>query len=146
MESLKYRIIKSKRQYKEYCKTLEVLLESNNDSKDARDEVEMLTLLIEKWDAEQSAFKEIDPIELLHSLMRDRNMKAKDLVSILGVSKGLISDILHYKKGLSKENIRLLAHEFNMVQEGFNRPYNLKISWNTNVNRTTRVKIRAFPF
>jgi HTH-type transcriptional regulator/antitoxin HigA len=36
---------------------------------------------------------------LLHSFMEDHQLKSKDLVEILGVSKGYISEILHYKKG-----------------------------------------------
>ena len=52
-------------------------------------------------------------------------MKAKDLVNLLGVSKGYVSDILHYKKGLSKEVIRKLAERFKVSQEAFNRPYPL---------------------
>ncbi len=142
MKTLKYTIIKSRKQYNEYCKTLEELPGSNDNNKDGRDEVEMLTLLIEKWDAEHSRFKDADPIELLHSLMHDRDMKAKDLAGILGVSKGLVSDILHYKKGLSKEIIRVLAHEFKVSQEAFNRPYNLNISGNTKVRGTNGVKTR----
>ena len=55
--------------------------------------------------------------------MDERNLKTKDLVEILGVSKGLVSDILHYKKGLSKEIIRSLADYFKVSQEAFNRPY-----------------------
>ena len=126
MQSLKYKIIKSKGQYTEYCKELETLLESKAKSNEVKDEVEMLTFLIEKWDAENSYFMEADPIEVLESLMKDRNIKAKDLVKILGVSKGLVSDILNYKKGLSKEIIRLLSSEFKLSQEIFNRPYKLK--------------------
>ena len=52
-------------------------------------------------------------------------MKAKDLVEVLGVSKGLISDILNYKKGMSKEIIRSLSTYFKVSQEAFNRPYNI---------------------
>lgn len=55
-----------------------------------------------------------DPIELIRSLMKERNMKSKDLVDVLGVSKGHVSSILHYKKGLSKQNIRTLAEYFNI--------------------------------
>ncbi|MDP4265541.1 MAG: helix-turn-helix domain-containing protein [Bacteroidota bacterium] len=87
----------------------------------------LLTLLIEKWDAEHNSFREVDPVRLLHSLMEDHNMKAKDLVELLDVSKGYISDILHYKKGLSKEVIRKLAAHFKTSQEAFNRPYKLLI-------------------
>ena len=126
MQSLKYKIIKSKDQYIHYCKALESLLEIRTISNEVKDEIELLTFLIEKWDAENSYFKEADPIEVLDSLMKDRNMKAKDLVKILGVSKGLVSDILNYKKGLSKEIIRVLSHEFKLSQEVFNRPYKLK--------------------
>ncbi|TRZ74818.1 MAG: transcriptional regulator [Bacteroidetes bacterium] len=126
MKTLKYIIIKSKKHYNEYCKALEDLLGRNENSKDAKDEIDLLTLLIDKWDAEHSTFKEVDPIELLHSLMRDHQLKAKDMVKILGVSKGLVSDILNYKKGLSKDIIRILAGHFKVSQEAFNRPYKLK--------------------
>jgi HTH-type transcriptional regulator / antitoxin HigA len=126
MPELKYRIIKSVRQYNQYCKDLEALLERKVKSKEARDEMELLTFLIEKWDDEHFLMKDADPIELLHSLMKDRSLKAKDLVKILGVSKGLVSDILNYKKGLSKEIIRILSVEFKVSQEAFNRPYKLK--------------------
>jgi HTH-type transcriptional regulator/antitoxin HigA len=42
------------------------------------------------------------------------------------MSKGYVSDILHYKKGLSKEVIRKLAERFKLSQSAFNRPYKLK--------------------
>jgi len=122
---MKITIIKSVTQYKEYCGALEKLLEKDGNSKDVQDEIELLTLLIERWDAEHTTLNEVDPIELLHSLMHDKKMKAKDLVEILGVSKGLVSDILNYKKGLSKEIIRILSAHFKVSQEAFNRPYKL---------------------
>ena len=52
-------------------------------------------------------------------------MKPQDLTTILGISKGYVSDILNYKKGLSKEVIRKLAEYFKVKQEAFNRPYKL---------------------
>ena len=125
MASLKYRVIKTKSQYKQYCKELEVLLEKSN-KKVVQDEIDLLTVLIEKWDSEHNNFNEVDPIHLLNSLMEEHNMKAKDLVHLLTVSKGYVSDILHYKKGLSKEVIRKLSDYFKVSQEAFNRPYKLK--------------------
>jgi len=102
---------------------LEELVTADFKSKEMKDEVELLTLLIETWDEENNSFDDVDPITLLHSLMEEKNLKAKDLVEILGVSKGLVSDILNYKKGLSKEIIRSLADYFKVSQEAFNRPY-----------------------
>ena len=120
METLKYKIIKSESQYQEYCSKLE---ESLNNAD--QDEIELLTFLIEKWDEEHNSLEEVNPIELLRSLMNDHKLKSKDIAEIMGVSKGLVSDILNYKKGLSKEIIRKLSSHFSLAQESFNRPYKL---------------------
>ena len=136
MENLKYKVIKSKAQYNEYCNKLEALVFAGAKDKGIKDEIELLTLLIEKWDAEHNTFDDVDPIRLLHSLMSDHHLKPKDLVDILQVSKGYVSEILHYKKGLSKEAIRRLADHFKVSQEAFNRPYEL-------VSPNTRSKARV---
>ena len=127
METLKYKVIKNKRQYAAYCKSLEELATSNNKSKAVKDEVELLTLLIEKWDNEHNSFEDVDPITLLKNLMQEKKITSTELAAILNVSKGLISDILNYKKGLSKEVIRGLANYFKISHEAFNRRYDLKV-------------------
>ena len=137
MKTLKYTIIKSRDQYFNYCKALEEMLENENKGNDHRDEVELITLLIEKWDSEHSKFNDVDPVQLLHFLMKEHDLKAKDLVSILGVSKGLVSDILNYKKGISKDIIRILAGYFKVSQEAFNRPYKLKNHENSHLHDTS---------
>lgn len=123
MGSLKYTIIKNRKQYDKYCDTLEELICSDN--KEVKDEIELLTLLIEKWDLENNTLVDLDPIKLLKSLMEENNLKSKDLAEILGLSKGTVSKILNYHKGLSKETIRKLADYFKVSQETFNRPYKL---------------------
>jgi len=97
--------------------------------------------LIEKWDEEHNSFELADPIQLVHSLMAEHQLKNKDLVVILGVSKGLVSDILSYKKGLSKEIIRTLAKHFSLSQEAFNRPYKLKSQINTHLRNASVMSI-----
>jgi len=124
MKTLKYKVIKTEDQYQEYVSYLEQLLGIVSDES-IQEEIELLTLLIEKWDEEHNSFELTDPIQLLHSLMAEHQLKNKDLVAILGVSKGLVSDILNYKKGLSKEIIRSLAKYFSLSQEAFNRSYKL---------------------
>ena len=68
----------------------------------------------------------MDPIQIIKSLMKDHNLKSKDLIEILHLSKGTISKMLNYQKGLSKDTIRILANYFKLNQEAFNRPYKLK--------------------
>lgn len=125
MVALKYTVIKSKRHYKEYTRILEDLVFADFKRKEMRDEIELLTLLIERWDEEHNTFDDVDPVALLRALLKEHNLKAKDLVEMLGVSKGLVSDILNYKKGMSKEIIRKLSEHFKLSQEAFNRPYPL---------------------
>ena len=93
METLNYKIIKTEAQYNEYCSQLETLLAKTGSSVNPN-EVELLTFLIEKWDQEHNSFEDVNPVELIMLMMEEHKLKAKDLVEILGVSKGLVSDIL----------------------------------------------------
>ena len=126
MEVLKYKVISSNTQYKEYSKILENIILSDFKSKNLNDEIALLTLLIEKWDNDHNSFNELDPVQLLQSFMERHQLKAKDLVDMLGVSKSYVSEILNYRKGFSKVVIRKLALYFKVSQEAFNRPYVLK--------------------
>ena len=128
METLQYKIIKTGAQYNRYCDALEALVDSGKKTKAIQDEIELLTLLIEKYDAEHNTFNDADPIELLKSLMKEHKMKAVDVAKLLDVSEGLVSDMLNYKKGLSKDTIRILSERFKLNQEAFNRPYELRVS------------------
>lgn len=137
MATLKYKIIKSKAQYKEYSNKLEELVFSGSKDRNTKDEIDLLTLLIEKWDNSNNTFEDIDPVQLLRSLMDNHNMKAKDMVELLGISKGYVSDILNYKKGLSKDVIRKLADRFKISQEAFNRPYKLRVHENAHLRNAS---------
>ena len=120
---IKYRVIDSDTQYKSYCDVLEKLVFSANITPAVQDEINILTLLIETYDKQNSTFRNLDPVQLLKSLMTEHRMKAADLARKLQVSEGLISDILKYKKGMSKKTIRGIAELFKMQQEAFNKPY-----------------------
>jgi HTH-type transcriptional regulator / antitoxin HigA len=137
MATLKYKVITSKAQYKEYSNTLEKLIFSGAKDRNTKDEIALLSLLIEKWDAEHNTFDDLDPVQLLHSFMDEHNIKAKDLVDILDISKGYVSDILHYKKGLSKEVIRKLSEHFKVSQEAFNKPYKLTVPENSHLRNAS---------
>jgi HTH-type transcriptional regulator/antitoxin HigA len=138
METLKYKIIKNEKQYDAYCRALYDLdFLNSKKSKAVQEEIDLLTLLIEKWDAEHNIFDALDPVQLLRSFIDDYKLKAKDLVAILGISKGYVSDILNYKKGLSKEVIRKLAQHFKVSQEAFNRPYKLIVPENSHLRNAS---------
>ena len=123
MTKLKYSVIKTDEQYFKYCNIIKKLVFSNNPS--FEDEIELLTLLIEKWDEDHNTLDDLDPVELIKSLMEGHQLKAKDLTDILGLSKGTISKMLNYQKGFSKETIRKLSNRFKLRQDALNRPYPL---------------------
>ncbi|HEX3386449.1 MAG TPA: hypothetical protein VHS53_14720, partial [Mucilaginibacter sp.] len=84
---IKYTIIKNRNQYDEYCDQLETLLAQENNEA-VQDEVDLLTLLIEKYDEEHNTFSETDPITLLRSCMAEHHLKPQDMTRILGITKG----------------------------------------------------------
>lgn len=127
MPELKYTVIKSARQYDKYCKILHDL-DFNKKTKSVIDEIELLTLLIEKWDYDHYATPEADPVTLLKELMAEHNISQIELAGFLDTSKGYISEILNYKKYMSKHIIRNLAERFKIQQEAFNRPYSLVVT------------------
>jgi HTH-type transcriptional regulator / antitoxin HigA len=125
---LKYTVIKTKSQYKAYVKALEQLDEMEEPTDETEKEIELLMLLVEKWDEDHNTFYDVDPVSLIKGLMNERDVKAVNIVQDSGVSKTLLSDILNYKKAMSKNVIRLLADYFKLSQEILNRPYKLKRS------------------
>ena len=123
MEPIPFKVIKSLKQYKDYCNALEELVMARKKTRNHQDAIDLLTLLIEKWDEDHNSFAEVNPVEALEFLMKENGLKSVDLANELGVSKGLISDILNYRRGFSKELTRKLANRFKVAQELFNRPY-----------------------
>lgn len=87
------------------------------------DEIELLTLLIEKWDEDNNMFYDVDPITLLHSMMKEHGLKANDLADMLNVGDKLVREILNYKRDLPKGMVGVLSKHFKVSKEAFDRPY-----------------------
>lgn len=126
MVDLTYTIIKSDEQYDEYCSILKDLVSSSLDSQEAKDEYELLQLLISDWDDKHCNTAELNPVELVKSLKDDHGLNQTELAEIVGVGKSYISEILNYKKRMSKKMIRNIANHFKIRQEALNKPYALK--------------------
>ena len=135
MKSPEYKVIKSAEQYKDYCNLLEGLVMAKRKTRAQQDAIELLTLLIEKWDEAHNSFSKADPVELLAYLMRENKLRATALAAELEFSKSLLSDILHYRRGFSREIIRKLSARFKVSQELFNRPYKLALPGNDRLEK-----------
>lgn len=132
---MKYKVIKNIDQYNEYCNRYEKLIINGKDSD--RDEIELLELLMEDYDNKllKKHFKEYNPIELLKSLLHTNEMTQTQLAKSINVSRQLISDVMSYRRNISKDLVLKLANLFSMSPEAFAREYDLK---------TNRKKLEEF--
>jgi len=98
--------IKTKVDYRNGLKRLEVIFDAPIDSKEG-DEAEILSLLIENYENEHYPIEAPDPIEAIKIRMEELNMRQKDLVGIIG-GKSRVSEVLNRKKRLTVDMIREL--------------------------------------
>jgi HTH-type transcriptional regulator / antitoxin HigA len=83
-----------------------------------RELLDLLVVLIERFEAERYSLSAVSPVEVLRELMQARGMKPAGLATLIG-SKGVASEILSGKRGLSKTNIKRLAEYFRVSPELF---------------------------
>lgn len=126
MADLKYTVIKNDEQYNEYCDKLEDLVSSGLESQQVIEEYELLQLLISDWDEKHKLGPELDPVELVKSLMDDHGLNQTELAKIVDYSKNYVSEILNYKKRIPPKMVRRLADHFKIQQSALNKPYRLE--------------------
>jgi len=85
------------------------------------DELEVLALLIEKYEEKAWAIHEPDPIEAIKVRMEQMHLKQKDLVPYIG-NKSKVSEVLNRKVGLSLTMIYNLAKELHLPLEVLVQP------------------------
>ena len=125
MSRLKYTVIKSEEQYEKYCDVLEELVYSE-EADVKQEEIELLGLLIKDWDEKHKIGPELDPVELIKAFMDEHRLSQTELAEIADVRKRTISEVLNYKKRLSKKAIRNIANHFKIQQLALKKPYRLE--------------------
>lgn len=122
---MKYKKIPNLSVYTEYCNKYEALITEDYDKN--LDEIELLGILIDEYDNRQVQFKKkLNPVELLISLLEEEKISKSMLAKELGTSRQLISDIIRYRRNISKDMVTKLSTYFKMRPEAFSRPYQLK--------------------
>ncbi len=107
--------IKSKRDYERALSRIEHLMDAKPGTK-AGDELDVLTTLVEAYEAKHHAIFPPDPIEAIKFRMDQLGMTRKDLEAMLG-GRGRVSEILSGKRGLSLEMIRRLHRRLRIPLE-----------------------------
>ena len=89
-------------------------------------EIEYLSALIENYEEKHFAIDQPNPVEYLKYVLENKNMKQKDLVNLLGISKGTLSNILNYRKKLSIDMIRALHKSLKISYDILMQDYELQ--------------------
>ena len=122
---MKYTKIKSMYQYNAYCEKHEEL--SFKDYDRNIEEIELLQILIDEFE-NRTIEKPLgmNSVEMIQYLLEENGLSKSQLSKQLNVSRQLISDILNYRRNISKAMANKLAERFCMNSSAFSKPYKLK--------------------
>jgi len=109
------KLIKSESDYQEALNRLEVIFDSKMGTSEG-DELEILSLLIEKYEDEHFPVEFPDPIEAIKFRMEQLGYNQSDLAKIVGL-KSRASEILNKKRKLTLEMIRKINSILNIPTE-----------------------------
>lgn len=98
--------IRNEKDYKKALNRLEVIFEAKKGTEEG-DELEILSILIDRYENENFPIGMPDPIEAIKFRMEQMGMKKKDLAEIVGF-KSRVSEILSKKRKLTLGMIRKL--------------------------------------
>lgn len=106
-------VIHGEQQHQEYIRTLEELTSKENISPAEAKLIELLTLLVEEYEAKNYPVPEAGPLDIIRHLMGVHGLRQKDLIDVFG-TESIVSDVLNGKRELGKEHIRRLGRRFNV--------------------------------
>ncbi|MEA2098535.1 MAG: hypothetical protein U9P72_00220 [Campylobacterota bacterium] len=109
--------IKNEKEYDDVLDRIDELMELNlTMGTTLSDELEVLVMLIEKYEEKNWAISEPDPVEAIKVRMEQMHLKQKDLVPYIG-NASKVSEVLNKKVGLSLSMITNLAGALHLPLE-----------------------------
>jgi HTH-type transcriptional regulator/antitoxin HigA len=108
---MRTKILKTEQEYNEACERIYNLINSMEtaiepDSAEG-EEIELLSLLVEKYELEHHRLDAPDPIEAIKFRMEQMNLKQADIAPLFG-GKTRVSEVLHRRRPLTLKMITLL--------------------------------------
>ncbi len=126
---MKTKILKTEKEYNEACARVYELIHSTESDIDPNseegEEIELLSLLIEKYEQEHHQLNPPSPVEAIKFRMDQMNLKQSDVASLFG-GKTRVSEVLNGKRALTLKMITLLNRYLGI-------PFESLIQGNTNI-------------
>lgn len=115
------KLIKTKKDYQNALNRLEAIFDASPGTLDG-DELEILALLIEKYEDKNFPIEAPDPIEAIKFRMEQMGYKQKDLEKVIG-HKGHVSEILNGKRKLNLDMVRKIHSTLHIPLESLVQAY-----------------------
>lgn len=108
---MKTKILKTEQEYNEACERVYLLINSAEDAIEPNspegEEMELLSLLIEKYEQENYQIEAPSPIEAIKFRMEQMDLKQADVAPLFG-GKTRVSEVLNGRRSLTLKMITLL--------------------------------------
>jgi HTH-type transcriptional regulator/antitoxin HigA len=118
---MELKLIKTEEDYKQALARLEEIFDTLPNTKEG-DELEIISILIEKYEEKHYKIEFPDPIEAIKSRMEQMGISQTELSSIVGL-KSRASEILNRKRKLTLEMIRKINDALKIPLEVLVQPY-----------------------
>jgi HTH-type transcriptional regulator / antitoxin HigA len=118
------RPIKTNRDYVAALKAVEALWNAREGTRDA-DRLELLTLIIQAYEAMHFPIPDPDPIEFLLHVMEARQLTRKDLEPYIG-SRARVTEVLNRQRPLTLAMIRRLSDGLELPADVLIASYELR--------------------
>ena len=123
-ETLAIKPVRTEADYERALKDIEALMDARSGTPEA-DELEVLSTLVEAYEAEHYPIEAPDPIALIEFAMEQRGATRADLEPIIGL-RGRVSEVLRRKRPLTLAMIRKLNEEWGLPADVLVQPYPLR--------------------
>lgn len=116
-------VIHTESENERYTAALEVQLAKRKRTPEENRIVELLTLLIEDFEARNYSLPPATPRDIVLHLMESNGLRQVDLVDVFG-AESTVSEVLKGKRNLAKSHIEKLSQRFNVSPEVFFEQHN----------------------
>jgi HTH-type transcriptional regulator/antitoxin HigA len=114
------KIIKNEAEYDAALERIDAVMNAAPGSSE-EEELELLAILVEKYEQERYPIELPDPVEAIKFRMEQEGLTRKDMIKYLG-SQSKVSEVLNYKRPLSLAMIRALTDGLNIPAEVLIQP------------------------
>ena len=112
-------IIETEAENERMLKVIEKIMDKGeNLSPEEEKLLKLLTRLVEDFEERYYHPRDASPLEILQHLMESREVKQTHLWEVFG-SKGIASEVLNGKRGISKSHAKALAEYFHVPADLF---------------------------